>query len=680
MITDAGGRVVYVNPRFSAITGYGRTEVLGRDWHFLETAASDVTQHQARLSALRSGQEWRGTVCHERADGGAFHAAVATAPVRDGEGVVSHYVSVYAELDEARADAVATVSPPPAMASSPFHELIESAAHGVLIVTDTAPVYANRAAGTVFGYQRAEELLALASVDELFAADERDRLRRYRRARNGGLFAPKAFECRGVKKDGTIIWLEVRVRPVMWFGVASTYWTISDITSRRIHEDRLQHQANFDLVTDLPNRSLALDRLTAAIATSRRRFRKVGVLFIDIDGFKQVNDTFGHASGDRFLRHLGERIKLCVREEDTVARLGGDEFTAVLPDLRSSADAEGVARKIIDSVSAPFKMDGEEVFVGASIGITIAPEDGTDPETLLRNADAAMYQAKTAGRNTLKFFTPELNARAVNRHRAEARLRQALNRKELLVLYQPIVDLGSGAVIGAEALLRWNDPEVGLVDAEHFVHVAEDTGLIVPIGSWIIGEACRAASRWRHAAEGSFFVSVNVSGREFRSTALSDAVAKGLREHGLPPERLHLEFSESLLMVEVPQIVNSVRSLVSAGVRLTVDDFGSGVSSLNSLGRYPLNTVKIESSLTRRMTASAVQASLVEAIIAVAHRLGLRVVAEGVETPTERAFLHGRGCDAAQGYAFSRPLTIDALTQLLQTPLATAPEPAELTD
>lgn len=659
LITDAQGRIVYVNPRFSVTTGYGRIDVLGRNPRFLKSPAKDSDAGDEMWTTLRAGGEWRGTLCNRRCDGSDYHCEVSIAPVRNANGTITHYVAVYADPQPQPGGSAAPRT------AAPFYELIESAAHGVLVVGCDAPLYANRAAATIFGYKNAGEILALSSLDDLFAADERDRLKRYRRARAGGLFAPKAFECRGLKPDGTIIWLDVRVRVVMWGGVAATYWTFGDITLRRIYEDRLQQQANFDSVTELPNRTLAQDRLSGAIANSRRRFRKVGVLFIDIDGFKTINDTFGHAIGDRFLRELGERIKGCVREEDTVARLGGDEFTVVLPDLRSSADAEGVGRKIIETIAAPFRLDGREAFVGASIGITIAPEDGNEADVLLRNADSAMYQAKTCGRNTLKFFTPELNARALNRHRAEARLRLAIERQELRVQYQPIVEMDTRAVIGAEALLRWHDPEIGMVEAEHFIQVAEETGLIVPIGTWIVREACRAAASWRRAGNPAFFVSVNVCSREFRGSALADAVINGLSENALPPDSLHLEFAENLLMMEVPQIVNAVRKLASAGVRLTVDDFGAGLSSLNSLARYPLTTVKIETSLTRRMTASPVQASLVETIVAVAQRLNLRVVAEGVETAKQLAFLRRRSCNAAQGYVFSEPLSQDGLTAFL---------------
>jgi diguanylate cyclase (GGDEF)-like protein/PAS domain S-box-containing protein len=557
--------------------------------------------------------------------------------------------------------------------------MVDAAPNGMIVERDGRAMYANRACAIMFGYRKPAEVVALPSLAVLFAGEDQARVQRYWRAYAGKIPAPKAFECRGVKKDGSIVWLDVRVQSCSLGGAAASLWTIADVTLRKIYEDRLHHQANFDPVTHLPNRWLALDRLVHAIVTGRRRFRKVGVLFIDIDDFKAINDTFGHATGDRFLRQLGERIRLCVREEDTVARIGGDEFTVILPDLRSIADAEQVGRKIIEAVGAPFSLDGREAFVGASIGITISPEDGVDAETLLGNADAAMYKAKSSGRNQLRFFTPELNARTICRNRAEGRLKRALESEELRVLYQPIVSLEGGQIIGAEALLRWHDPELGIVDAEHFIRVAEDTGLIVPIGAWTMTMACRDAARWRRNGRG-LFVSVNVCSREFRTKSLAEEVLGGLSANGLPANGLHLEFAENVLMLELPQIVRTMRQLAAAGVRLCVDDFGTGYSSLNSLSRFPLDTVKIDGSLTRRIVTSPVQASMVEAIVVVAHRLGLRVVAEGVETAEQLALLRACRCDAAQGWLFSEPLTGDGVEAMLRAhePLSDPGEPGQV--
>ena len=678
MITDRQGRIVYVNPRFSAINGYGRTDVLHCNPRLLKSDASDPAAHAALWAALSAGESWRGTVCNRRSGGEVYEADVAIAPVRDAAEHVSHFIAVYGEpramAPAGSAEAAAGAAAPQSGAGSAdgaaaadFRALIDAAPYAMIVERDGRALYANRACAVMFGYGKPVEVVALPSLASLFAGEDRARVQRYWRAYAGRIPAPKAFECRGVKKDGSIVWLDVRVQSCRHDGAPASLWTIADVTLRKIYEDRLHHQANFDPVTHLPNRWLALDRLVHAIVTGRRRFRKVGVLFIDIDDFKAINDTFGHAVGDRFLRQLGERIRLCVREEDTVARIGGDEFTVVLPDLRSVADAEQVARKILEAVAAPFSLEGREAFVGASIGITIAPEDGVDAETLLGNADAAMYKAKTSGRNQLRFFTPELNARTIGRNRAEARLKTALESEELRVLYQPIVSLESGRIIGAEALLRWHDPELGIVDAEHFIRAAEETGLIVPIGAWTMTMACRDAARWRRNGRG-IFVSVNVCSREFRAKSLAEDVLAGLREHGLPANGLHLEFAENVLMLELPQIVRAVRRLAAAGVRLCVDDFGTGYSSLNSLSRYPLDTVKIDGSLTRRIVTSPVQASLVEAIIAFAHRLGLRVVAEGVETAEQLALLRARQCDAAQGWLFSEPLTAAGIEALLAAP------------
>ncbi len=660
MITDAAGRIAYVNPKFSEVTGYARADVLGRNPRFLKSGATPGDIHRDLWETISAGREWRGTMCNQRKDASTYWADVVIGPVKDAAGAISHYTAVQTLITDQRHHEELLVA-----SEERFRALADTLALGVVVERNDAAVYANRAFAKIFGYIRANDVTALKSLDVLYAADEVERVQRYRRARAGKIPAPTEFECRGVKKDGSPIWIHVAVGSITWEGEAASVISVAEITLRKIHEDRLQYQANFDPVTDLPNRSLALDRLGAGIASGRRRFRKVGVLFVDVDHFKLVNDTYGHAMGDRFLRQFGERVRLCVREEDTVARLGGDEFAVVLPDLRTTADAEGVARKIIDAMSQPFILEGQEAFASASIGITISPEDGVDGETLLRNADAAMYQAKTHGRNTLRFFTPRLNARAIHRHRAEARLRVALEREELRVLYQPIVCLRSGAVVAAEALLRLHDPELGIVEAEQFIRIAEETGQIVPIGAWIAATACRDAAGWRRAGHGRLHVSLNVCGREFRGDALSDAVAQGLRDNALPAGSLQLEFTEELLMNELPQIVDAVRRLESAGVRLAIDDFGTGYSSLSYLCKFPLTTVKIDGSLIRRMTTSPVQASIVEAIITMAHRLKLRVVAEGVETAEQLAFLRQRQCDEAQGYLFSGPLSADGIEEFI---------------
>jgi predicted signal transduction protein with EAL and GGDEF domain len=349
-----------------------------------------------------------------------------------------------------------------------------------------------------------------------------------------------------------------------------------------------------------------------------------------------------------------------------VARLGGDEFTVILPDIGSSKDIEGVARKILAAFARPFDLDGHEAFVSASVGITLCPDDADDPERLMRNADAAMYQAKESGRNTLRFFTPELNARALDRIRMETELRHGLEREEFALHYQPLVDIRSGRIVGAEALLRWSNPELGSVGPEQFIRLAEETGLIVPIGEWALATACRQARIWQAGASKRFRLSVNVSSRQFRGTTLVDAVARALAASRLPAECLELEITEGLLMDDLPETMATIRALEARGVRLAVDDFGTGYSSLSYLNRFPIDTLKIDRSFTHGMITDRAHATLVEAIMAMAHHLNLRVIAEGVETREQLEFLRARGCDVAQGYYFSTPLPQEGFSKLLE--------------
>jgi diguanylate cyclase (GGDEF)-like protein len=454
---------------------------------------------------------------------------------------------------------------------------------------------------------------------------------------------------------------------IPWSGKSVIQSTVVDITLRKVYEERLHYQANFDSVTDLPNRTLALDRLSGAVARARRHARKVGILFVDLDHFKKINDTMGHALGDKLLRQAAHRIKSCVREDDTVARLGGDEFTVILPDIGTSKDAESVSRKILDVFGRPFSLDNSEAFVSASVGISLCPDDGNDAETLMRNADAAMYQAKEQGRNTVRFFTPKLNERALERIRLEAKLRGALDRKQFILHYQPLVDMRSDQIIGAEALLRWPDSKNRPVSTERVIRLAEDTGLIVPLGEWVLHTACKQIKLWRAEGLGDLRVSVNVSSRQFRERSLVDAVTLALKRNRLSPDCLELEITEGLLMDDLPETKNAIGTLESDGVRLAVDDFGTGYSSLRYLTRFPLDTLKIDRSFIKDVLTDQAYATLVEAIIAMAHRLNLRVIAEGVETEKQLEFLRARGCDVAQGFYFSNALSPKEFGKLIRS-------------
>ncbi len=577
----------------------------------------------------------------------------------DNDGRVSSIVTVSLDITELKRGEQAIRE-----SEERFRSLVEGSVMGIVIDRGGVPVFANQTFADVFGYRGPDEILAMGSLDVLYAPADLVRIKHYRDARAKGESAPEDYEYRGRRKDGSLIWLQSRVRSILWKGRQAVQSTITDITLRKEYEERLQRQANFDWITDLPNRVLALDRLNSAVIGARRHGRKVGLLYIDLDHFKKVNDTLGHAAGDQLLKQAAGRIKKCVRAEDTVARLSGDEFAVVLPDIGAAIDTETVAHKILEAFSLPFDLDGQEAFVTASIGVTVCPDDGDDPIVLIQNADAAMYRAKEQGRNTNQFYTSELNERAIARIRIEGLLRRALERKQLFLHYQPVVDINSGKTVCVEALLRWNAPEVGAVTPEQFIALAEDTGLIVPIGEWVLRTACRQISRWRVEGLPPVCLSVNISSRQFRGGGLVETVTDALRENGMSASSLQLEITEGLLMDDLPDTKAALHELQTMGVRLAVDDFGTGYSSLSYLKRFPVTALKIDKSFIRDIPTDKGDATLVEAIVAMAHRLDLQVIGEGIETRKQLDFIRSRGCDLAQGHYFSRPLPPEEFSRM----------------
>ncbi|MBT3361425.1 MAG: EAL domain-containing protein [Rhodospirillales bacterium] len=451
------------------------------------------------------------------------------------------------------------------------------------------------------------------------------------------------------KKDGELFWEYASISPVKNAeGSITNFIAVKeDLTVRKENEERLIQQANFDEVTKLPNRALAFDRLSQAITRSKRNSDKVALLFIDLDRFKAVNDTLGHDVGDRALREAGERIRDCLPAEDTVARLGGDEFAVIVMGQDGSIDTESVTQKIMEAFEPPFDLEGREVFLTPSIGITVSPDDGTEPAGLMSNADAAMYQAKESGRNNYWYFTPELNKKAHARLGMENQLRHALEKGELSIHYQPMINLRSGEIVAAEALLRWTNCELGPVGPDVFIPLAEEIGLIGLIGDWVMHTASRQVGEWRRDGMSLPRISINVSSRQFRGGALLDTVADAIAEVGANPEAVELEITENLLMADTDEIAETLAKVRNLGVRLSIDDFGTGYSSLSYLRRFPVDCLKIDKSFVQDATVEEGDAKLVEAIINMARSLKLEVVAEGVETDEQMEFLRERGCDFA---------------------------------
>ncbi|WP_152426648.1 putative bifunctional diguanylate cyclase/phosphodiesterase [Paramagnetospirillum caucaseum] len=443
--------------------------------------------------------------------------------------------------------------------------------------------------------------------------------------------------------------------------------TLQDVTAQKLYEARLSHQATHDELTGLANRVLLTDRLTHALTHARRDGSLLALVFIDLDHFKVVNDTLGHRVGDELVRAVARRIAASVREGDTVARIGGDEFVVLLCAPESEDVVAEIVTRLIAEVSRPVMVEGHELCVGCSVGIALYPRDGGDSATLLMHADAAMYRAKDSGRSTFHFFTPEMNQRATERLGLERDLRHALDREELRLLFQPQVDLASGRVVGAEALLRWDHPREGLVMPSRFIPVAEETGLIVPIGRWVLEQACRLGHAWAVDAGRSLRISVNLSPRQFRAKGLAREVETILQAHGGGHLCLELELTEGTVMHDPEEAAAILRALKGMGVRLSMDDFGTGYSSLAYLRDFPFDMIKIDRSFVDSLHRGRGGEAIVRAVVGLARSLDLGVIAEGVETEAQKDFLTREGCDEMQGFLFSRPIPAGAFLNLLRT-------------
>ncbi len=446
-------------------------------------------------------------------------------------------------------------------------------------------------------------------------------------------------------------------------GVASL---VQDVTERLNTERTIHYMAHHDALTGLPNRRLMQDRLNQAILSARRQQHHVGLLFLDLDRFKLVNDTLGHETGDYVLRDVAKRLAKVVREGDTVSREGGDEFVIVLPDLEKPESAQVVANKILMELARPIEVSGHELTVTASIGISHYPNDATDVQHLLKHADSAMYQAKDAGRNTARFFTSDLNFLLSKRLEVESRLRRGIERNEFFLRYQPQVDVMSGKIVGLEALLRWNDPHQGEIFPKDFISVAEELGLIVPLGEWVFRTACQQIKIWDQEGYRDLTVSVNLSPRQFVSRKLLPSMKSALLETGISATRIDLEITETMAMRNLEQSIEILTELRRIGATISIDDFGVGYSSLGQLRRLPAQTLKIDRSFISQIPEDVNSCSITEAIIAMGKRLKLRIIAEGVEQPAQLEFLRANGCDAYQGYLFAKPLTTTEITAMLK--------------
>jgi len=544
-----------------------------------------------------------------------------------------------------------------------FRATMEVAQVGIFLLQDALFRYVNPFLLQLFGYSEEEVVGILGPLDLIVAEDQGMVWEQMRRREAGEQGQP--YEVTGLRKDGSTFPVVILGSPSVYDGRPASVGTVQDVSEQKQAEQRVRELADFDPLTGLPNRRLLRDRCTQLLAAAERDGTEMALVFIDLDHFKRVNDSLGHSVGDDLLCAVAQRLSGTVRKVDTLARLGGDEFIIALPGGHASAAAD-VASRMLDVCAAPFLVAGHELTVTPSLGISLYPVDGTDFEVLLRNADAAMYKAKEAGRNAFRFYSSEMNVATLKHLLMESGLRRGLGAHEFVLHYQPLVQVESGAIVGVEALIRWQNPELGLIGPYQFIHVAEEIGLIIPIGEWVLREACRQVRAWQDSGLPPLMVAVNVSPVQFRQAGFVETVAGVLASTELEARFLELELTERTVMHDAEQTLGTLRTLNRMGVELALDDFGTGYSSLAYLKRFPVGKLKIDRSFVRDLEGNSDDRAIASTILSMGHSLRLKVLAEGVETAEQYAILRDMGCELVQGYHFSRPLPADQFVAFLK--------------
>lgn len=701
---DIEGQIRYANRQAAELYGWpSGGEMAGQP--IAVAAASEFTDKQrAEMRArLRNGESWSGEFLAKRRGGSMFPVAVTTSPLRDDSGALTGMIGISSDiterkrneqavLDHAREQSVAAAFGQKALANSDLTELLNQAAEvaagglnarfckllhlgldgSSLTLTAGLGWHDGWIGRRVAGNDENDQNHYVLSAREPLIVDDFHSEKRFLPSRivaahgiRSGIDVPifgasGAYGVLGVYSHEQRHFTKANADFLQ--SIANTLATAID---RKNAEQRLTYLAQFDPLTGLPNRSLFLDRLAQNLIVAQRNEEMAGVLFIDLDRFKLVNDALGHSAGDTLLMMTAERLQQCLGLGDTLGRLAGDEFAVALSRLAVPNDAALAAQDVLTALSAPFRLEGQDFYVTASIGIALYPGDGTSPDILLKHADTAMYRAKEHGRSGYQFYLPKMNERMVERLRMEVQLRGALERDEFRLLYQPKINLGTGEISGFEALLRWQHPLRGLVPPGQFISILEDTGLIIPVGEWIVRTVCRQLARWQREGIKPRPVAINLSARQFHDKGLDVAIAATLAETAIEPALLEFELTESMLMSDAEEAVKTLRNLKASGVSLTVDDFGTGYSSLAYLRRFPLDSLKIDRTFIHDLPSNADDATIAVAIIRLAHSLKLKVVAEGVETQAQLDFLRAQGCDEVQGFYFSQCLSLVDCTQAL---------------
>ncbi|KZY30153.1 hypothetical protein A3749_10580 [Oleiphilus sp. HI0078] len=654
-VADTEGNYVFVNPAFCKMSGYSKDELLGMTVFDIKAPEQD---HRSFERTKTTEEGLTVEVLLQRKDGSTYHSEVIGKNIDiDGKALVLGIVRDISQ-EVKTGQKIRTLSQ--AVEQSPVSVMI--------IATNGSIKYVNQAFETTSGYPLSEvegkKFFSLmpdhAKKDTyaaLFEALEKEH--------------SWEGEVQIRKKNGETFWEYGHISPVKdEYGKVIHYLAVKeDISTRKAQEEKIFHQAHFDSLTDLPNRLLSLDRLTHIIGEAQRQNNKVALLFVDLDDFKKVNDSLGHDMGDEVLMVAAERLSEVLRTGDTVGRLGGDEFILILGGLDDEKSAQKTAERILEQFRSSFDIEGRKLMLTASIGIALFPHDGATPTDLLRNADSAMYHAKSLGRNAYSFYTEEMNQQVARRLQLEEQIHGALDRNEFSLAYQPQVDVQTDKIIGAEALLRWNNQTLGQVPPDEFIPIAEETGLIIPIGQFVLHQALSQASKWQKQYQADFRMAVNLSPRQFRDPDLISQVERIIQDHQVARHTLEFEITEGVLMNNQQFVKDALRALNHLDVRISMDDFGTGYSSLSYLRNYPFDMLKVDRSFVNDLVEDQADKELINAAISMAHSLNLKVVAEGVENQEQYKLLKDLNCDYAQGYLFGRPMAPDIFACHLESTL-----------
>ena len=662
VLTDHQRTILWVNPAFTQMTGYTADEAIGKNPDLWRSDKQDAGFYAALWNTIAAGTVWRGEVVNRKKDGSLYTEEMTVAPVRSAAGAVSHYVAIKQDITQRKLAEQALQD-----AEQKYRSIFENAVLGIFQTNLEGDfVSVNPALARLGGYDSPEDFLNhVPGAAEIYVdLKRRDELRELLLAQK----VVRDFEVEVKTKDGAKRTTSINVGAVADSEGKIFYLegTVQDITERKAAEARVQFLAYHDALTGLPNRVLFEDRLAKALANARRRQERVAVLWLDLDNFKTINDSLGHSVGDLLLKLVGERLHRHTRAQDTVAKVGGDEFVFALINPGHISHAAAAVERIRRVVAHAFEVQGRVLNVTCSIGISLFPDHGGDSETLLKNADQAMYCAKENGRNNFRFFTSELNDRAMERLTLENSLRVALANKELFLVYQPQLEIATGRITGGEALLRWRHPELGLVAPDRFIPIAENSGLIIPIGEWVLKTACTQARCWQDLGLPALPIAVNVSAVQLQQEHFLRLVRRVLEETGLAPQYLELELTEGVLFSNSGKALAVLQELAGMGLPLSIDDFGAGYSSLSYLQDLPVCKLKIDRSFMRAMTVNPRDAAITAAVISMGHSLNLKVLAEGVETEEQMSFLRAHGCDEIQGFYFSKPLEADAFAETVR--------------